>query len=195
MKLTKALDMPRILGIDPGLKGALVLIDTDAGTLACEPMPIVRQRRSNGKFKTFICEESLALLVRRWGPACGWIEDVFARSSSGGPDGEGGHRESARAAFSFGEGKGILKGVLAGCGVPRRYVSPMKWKRDLNVGTEGVLITARCNRLFPECAKLLKSEGKREAAMITLWGCLDDGLKVGPLIPVTDGMIVGRNGG
>jgi hypothetical protein len=63
-------------------------------------------------------------------------------------------------------------------------VSPSVWKRDLNVGNEGVLITARCDRLFPRCTKLLKSEGKREAAMITLWGCLHDEHIVPSLSPV-----------
>lgn len=161
------------------------MIDTTACTLACEPMPIKVEKRSGGKFKTFLDEDRLCVILRSWVPDVGWIEDVFARSSRGGPEGDGGHRESASASFTFGEGKGILKGVLAGLGIPRRYVSPMKWKRDLNVATEGVLITARCNKLFPSCERLLKSEGKREAAMITLWGCLADGHRLlTPAVPI-----------
>lgn len=175
MKMT----MPRVLGFDPGLKGACVLIDTDACTLACEPMPTIQVKRS-GKWKTIIDEEGLALLVLRWDPVVGWIEDVYSRGS--GPTGDQ-RREGIVGAFTFGEGKGILKGVLAGCRVPRRYVSPQRWKGDLNVGTEGILITARCNKLLPQCAKLLKSEGKREAAMITLWGCLSMELTIGVLVP------------
>lgn len=160
----------RVLGFDPGLKGACVLIDTDAGTLACEPMPVAVVKR-NRKNKTIICEEGLALLVMRWVPDVGWIEDVYSQGGEG-----------AVGAFSFGEGKGLLKGVLAGLRVPRRYVSPQRWKTDLNVSTEPVLITARCNQLFPACHRLLKSEGKREAAMITLWGCLADNLVIPPAL-------------
>lgn len=164
--------MPRILGFDPGLTGACVLIDTDRNTLACEPMPTLKVQR-NRKWKNTVDEEALALLVIRWDPAVGWIENVFSQGGEG-----------AVGAFSFGEGKGILKGVLAARRVPRRYVSPQRWKGDLNCGNEGILITARCNKLFPNCHRLLKSEGKREAAMITLWGVLNMGLKVGDLHPI-----------
>lgn len=152
--------MPRVLGFDPGLSGACVLIDTDAATLACAPMPLVKVKRS-GKWKKVIDEEGLALLVREWAPVVGWIEDVYSMRGEG-----------HSGAFTFGLGKGVLMGVLAGCRVPRRYVSPNKWKNDLNVAKEGWLITKRCDQLFPLCPKLLKSEGKREAAMITLWGII-----------------------
>lgn len=164
--------MARILGFDPGLHGACVLIDTQALTLACRPMPLIKVKRS-GKMKAVIDEGGLASLLFEWVPDVGWIEDVYSMSGEG-----------HSGAFTFGLGKGVLMGVLAGAGVPRRYVSPQKWKGDLNVGNEGVLITARCNQLFPRCSKLLKSEGKREAAMITLWGVLADGHEIGTLSPV-----------
>jgi hypothetical protein len=163
--------MARVLGFDPGLKGACVLIDTVKATLACEPMPITRIKRSKG-WKTVLDEGALALLVGSWGPEVGWIEDVYSMPGEG-----------HSGAFTFGEGKGVLKGVLAGLGVPRRLVHSSVWKRDLKVGNEGFMITARCDRLFPDCAKLLKSEGKREAAMICLWGCLSMELTVPRLTP------------
>lgn len=174
---TGKLDMARVFGVDPGNKGALVLIDTVAATLACEPMPMVKVKRSDGGWKSEIDEGRMAEIVRAWLPIdCGWIEDVYSMPGEG-----------HVGAFTFGEGKGKLKGVLAGCGVPRRKVHSSVWKRDLNVGDEGVLITARCDRLFPLCSNLLKSEGKREAAMITLWGVLHEGYTVasGLLTPLT----------
>lgn len=164
--------MPRILGFDPGFKGAMTLIDTERALLRCEPMPVLRIKRPGRNDKTVIDEDRLALIVRRWDPVVGWIEDVYSMPGEG-----------HAGAFSFGEGKGILKGVLAGLGIPRRKASPAAWKRGLHVGNEGVLITAACNKLFPGCAKLLKSEGKREAAMITLWGALQDGVVVPRLTP------------
>lgn len=164
----------RVLGIDPGISGALVLIDTDAGTVACEPMPVKKERKSDGGWRSLVDEDRLVDIIVGWAPDVSWIEDVYSRKGEG-PVG----------AFSFGQSKGVLRGALAGCRVPRRYVSPNKWKTDLKVGDTGFLITLRCNKLFPACAALLKSEGKREAAMITLWGCLDLALQVPPgLLPV-----------
>ena len=79
-------------------------------------------------------------------------------------------------AFSFGEGKGILKGVCAGLRIPRQYVSPQVWKADLGlIGAAKNASKPRAQGLIPGCLKLLSSEGKAEAALIGLWACLQLG--------------------
>jgi hypothetical protein len=165
--------MARVLGIDPGLTGALVLIDTVGATLACEPMPRVWVKRS-GKQKRVIDELAIANLLYSWAPDECWIEDVYSMPGEG-----------HSGAFTFGLGKGVLMGTIAGCTRRRPlYVAPQVWKHDIKCPNSGHLITRRCNQLFPQCAKLLKSEGKREAAMITLWGALKSGHTIpGSLVP------------
>jgi Holliday junction resolvasome RuvABC endonuclease subunit len=150
-----------VLGVDPGLKGALAFVEPDGTLVAVYAMPTYRQQRSHGKFKTFIDEDALVDIVRTHRPTEAWLEDVFSSSQMG-----------VVSSFSFGEGKGILKGALRALGVELRYVHPSVWKRDLGCTADKNQTKARARRLFPFQAKLLKSEGKCEAALIALYGVL-----------------------
>lgn len=150
-----------LLGVDPGLHGALAFI-TDAGDLlAAYKMPTLRQERSRKKFKTFINETTLAEIIKKHTPHVVWIEDVFSSSQMG-----------VVSSFSFGEGKGILKGICGALGIKPRYVHPSVWKREIGVTAEKRSSILRAKHLFPFQQKLLTSEGKCEAALIALYGLL-----------------------
>lgn len=173
-----------VVGIDPGLKGALARFDVSRLRLAIAPMPTMTTTR-NRKDKTIIDEDGLADLLRSWGPAVVWIEDVYSRAGKRGPNGEN-YGDGVVQAFSFGEGKGILKGVAAGLRIPREYVAPQVWKADLGlIGAAKNASKPRAQGLMPGCAKLLSSEGKAEAALIGLWACLQMGYgaKMAALLP------------
>jgi hypothetical protein len=53
------------------------------------------------------------------------------------------------SSFSFGEGKGILKGATRALGVELRYVSPAVWKRDLGVSAVKGTSIRRARRYSP----------------------------------------------
>lgn len=159
----------RILGFDPGLHGAMGLIDTEAGTLAVRALPIAK-RQLTTTVKQSVDEYALADAVRAWHPDVAWLEDVWARGGGGEQKGEG-----AVGAFSFGESKGILRGCLGALHVPVHYVAPARWKADLRVPAAKPLAKLRAHALFPACIRIITSEGKAEAAMITLFGCLAAG--------------------
>lgn len=154
-----------LLGIDPGLKGALAFLDRKGNLLGAFKIPTYRQQRSKGKFKTFIDERELAAIIDRFQPSEYWIEDVFSSSQMG-----------VVSSFSFGEGKGILKGLAAGRGIIPNYVSPAVWKRDIGVTAEKRSSILKAKRLFPFQQKMLTSEGKCEAALIALYGLLTSGV-------------------
>lgn len=152
--------MARIVGIDPGKTGAIACLDTRLLTIRCEALPVAVRELATTE-KTQIDEDALAALLRAWDPHVAWIEDVFAHSGEG-PVG----------AFSFGEGKGVLRGVLGALGVPRQYVSPQRWKGLLRCPADKQKAKALSHRYFPKADRLLKSSGKAEAALIALYGCL-----------------------
>ncbi|WP_139247225.1 crossover junction endodeoxyribonuclease RuvC [Hyphomicrobium sp. NDB2Meth4] len=93
-----------------------------------------------------------------------WIEDVFSSPQMG-----------VVSSFSFGEGKGILKGIAAGRGITPSYITPSVWKRDIGVTAEKRSSILKAKRLFPFQQKMLTSEGKCEAALIALYGLLTSG--------------------
>lgn len=165
--------MARVVSFDPGVTGALTLIDTTALTIRAVPMPTRVERRSR-KDKTFIDEDRLTDLLIEMAPEVAWIEDVFAIGRGGkGPEGR---QDGVVGAFSFGEGKGVLKGVLGALRVPRRYVSPSVWKGKLGATSDKAQSKALAHRFFPKAVPALSSSGKAEAALIGLYGCLSDGL-------------------
>jgi Holliday junction resolvasome RuvABC endonuclease subunit len=154
-----------ILGIDPGLKGALAFVSKRGDLLGVFKMPTYRQERSRGKFKTFVDGAALTKLIDQFTPDTYWIEDVFSSSQMG-----------VVSSFSFGEGKGILKGIAAARGIEPFYVHPAVWKRDIGVTSEKRSSIIKAKRLFPFQQKLLTSEGKCEAALIALYGLLTSGI-------------------
>lgn len=165
--------MARVVSIDPGVTGALTLIDTVALTLRAERMPTRVERRSR-KDKTFIDEDALTDLILAMKPDVAWIEDVFAIGR--GNKGPEGRQDGVVGAFSFGEGKGVLKGVLGALRVPRRYASPSVWKGKLGASSDKAQSKALAHRFFPRSVPVLSSSGKAEAALIGLYGCLSDGI-------------------
>jgi hypothetical protein len=121
-----------------------------------------------------VARRTRALLRSHHRQDIAWIEDVFSSPQMG-----------VVSSFSFGEGKGVLKGVLAGCGVPRFYVSPAKWKADLRISAEKAIAKRQSWKLFPNCKRVLSSSGKAEAGLISLWGALSGSIDLNSLKVIT----------
>lgn len=151
--------MTIVVGIDPGLSGAICLLDTE-GTFSINDMPVHALVRG-GKNKREIDAHRLAILLSgRIGHA--FIEQVGAMPGQG-----------VSAVFAFGKTYGVIIGVLAAHGVPMTFVSPRKWKKALQVPASKDGARARASQLLPQAAgewPLVKDHGKAEAALIALWG-------------------------
>jgi crossover junction endodeoxyribonuclease RuvC len=140
-----------IAGIDPGKTGAIAMLYDD-GTLYVEDMPVF-DRSINGA--------AIASILRDF-PA----DHIFIESSNS----FGMGRQSA---YNFGQGVGVLKGVMAALDIPYSIVSPARWKNDLGLGRDKSAARAAATRLFPRYAdKFLrkKDDGRAEAALIAHWG-------------------------
>lgn len=150
--------MTLILGIDPGWKGALAFLNPVSRALTTIPMPV--EKRKNGK--TYLDCSGVLQALKVVGPITeAWIEDVYSSPQMG-----------VVSAFSFGEGKGTLVGILAARGVPTRFVSPSTWKARLNLTSDKNHTKAFARALFPHAGKHLSTEGKCEAALIAQYGAL-----------------------
>ena len=92
-----------ILGIDPGLSGALALYDVD-GSLEVVDIPTLQLK------KRVIDEYALARIIDDWSPRIRevWLEQVGTRPGEG-----------AVGAFTFGRGYGLIRGICAASFPPR----------------------------------------------------------------------------
>ncbi|MFH6786287.1 MULTISPECIES: hypothetical protein [Methylobacterium] len=149
----------RLLGIDPGLTGALALLGLTAGgpSLAIADMPEVHKT---------VDAAALADLIRRW-PRPNFIvlEEV-------GPQ----PRDGVRQAFSFGQSYATARTVALMLEIPLHLVRPQAWKGHFRLrgGPEGKEAgRALALRRFPANANLFarkKDHNRAEAALLALYG-------------------------
>jgi len=157
-----------IAGIDPGLDGAIVAYDADAGTLLAPwDMPTYsklvarRERRRLDLVEIDKVIETLVLI----GVDVVWIEDVAGRGNQVG----GGQ-------LSY--GVGVLHAFCVARRLRYEVISPGAWKARLRApaGKEGA--TQRAEALFPKQRALFrgpkggKMDGRAEAAMIAFYGAM-----------------------
>ena len=102
-----------VIGVDPGLKGGLAVIDGRGELLELADMPL----RRVGKRKEIDGAE-LAAFFGRFAPAQVIVEAVHSMP-----------RQGVASTFTFGRGVGIVLGVLQAMGLPFAEVSPQAWQK------------------------------------------------------------------
>ena len=156
----------RILGIDPGAKGALGIIDTDKRQVAAYNIPIQRVDRST-KTATYLDANKLAARINLAGPFDEvWIEDVHSMPTDG-----------HVGAFTFGMNKGALIATVELCGyqldTKRLHLThPSIWKKRLGLTRDKSKTKEFARKLFRDCKFATSNEGKCEALLIALYGVL-----------------------
>lgn len=151
-----------ILGIDPGLKGALAYWDTDSDSLEILDMPthsLVRNRKTKNEIDAYTLAHSVDIRP---------TPDVCVLERVGAAPGQG-----VTSMFSFGKSVGILIGILASNQFRIEEVTPQQWQRTVQVrgGKDGS--RARAAALFPKSARLFSrkmDDGRADAALIARYG-------------------------
>lgn len=149
-----------ILAIDPGLSGALAWVSGDGHLIDVQDMPIAKIRDKNR-----IVAAELAALMRTHIIECVVIEQVSSRPGEG-----------VAGAFAFGYGAGMLEGVAATLGLPVQMFTPAKWKKAAGVPADKNGARMLAMRLWPgatEKFKLVKHDGRAEAALLARWAALN----------------------
>lgn len=150
-----------IVGIDPGVSGAIaVVIDR---SVSVTDMPTVEVRG-----KRLVDAHGLAAELFRLGEIMAPIEHVVVEHVQG-VQGAG-----ATSSFAFGRGFGIIEGVLAGLGLPYTLVRPQVWTRDLGVSRDKGEHRRAAMRLYPQASirrlfSRAKDDGRADAALIAHW--------------------------
>ena len=138
-----------ILGIDPGKKGALALLDTDARSVRCFDMP-----ETTEALHDFIVNLPVV--------AFAVLEQLHAGPVMG--------RTTIAAMF---ESYGVLKGALSWKSIQTFTTRPSEWKPALNVPADKTAARRRAAEFFPDDAhqwRLAKHDGRAEAALIAWYG-------------------------
>jgi len=152
--------MRAIIGIDPGIGGALTLLDDTGVVLSCLDMPIIQSGTKNT-----VNEVDLGIILRQWAQHRDGVRGVVERV--GPRPGEG-----AAGAFSFGNSFGCIRGAMGAVGVPFFLVMPAVWKKAMHCPAEKDGARLRAGQLLPDAAHhwpLKKHDGRAESALIALY--------------------------
>jgi len=147
-----------IIGIDPGLTGAVAIIG-DYGINLID-MPVVakstRGKQVDGAAlaQIFLEERTRAFV---------YLEQVGAMPGQG-----------VTSMFNFGHGYGIVQGVLYSLCIPFQLVTPQKWKKHHGlIGKQKDMARTLCIQRHPELSGQLKRKkdiGRADALLIAEYG-------------------------
>ena len=142
-----------ILGVDPGLSGAVAFYFPVQGVVSVEDMPVAAGD---------VDAATLAARIAQMRPDIAIVEQVASRPGQG-----------VASVFKFGSGYGIVRGVIAAAGVPLHLVSPARWKRAYGLDADKEKSRALALRFWPTRADLFgrkRDHGRAEAALIARYG-------------------------
>lgn len=152
-----------VIGIDPGVHGAIAIIDDVGRLLDVIDMPATVE--ANGRSAT--SAPLLAPIIARSQARIAFVEFVGARPT-----------DAKIAAFSFGRARGVIEGVCGALSLPIVFLTPPTWKRlaDIPPGLENKdLARTRAIARWPAHAELFQRKcdvDRAEACLIGSAGLL-----------------------
>lgn len=130
--------MQSIVGIDPGLTGAIAVLGDD-NTLVCHNMPFFEFAKSGGKGTSRRVDDlTLIRILRSANARQAMIEDVHSMPGMGAP-----------AVFTFGMAFGMAISALGAIEIPRMFIAPVIWKRYFKLSKDKKLSIRRASEIFP----------------------------------------------
>ena len=154
----------RVIGIDPGLSGALAVVSGQPGAFKVEAvydLPTYSEKTSTGKNRRFIDPVALSAMIKTVGP----VDQVTVERLSAPPG------ISGLAAYSLGATAATLATVLRLAKLSYRLTSPVVWKRALDVPADKEAARQFACRFFghDNYWPLKKSHNRAEAALLAAW--------------------------
>lgn len=159
-----------IIGIDPGFTGALALYDPGARNVVdVWDMPLIKGTGVLGGLDKRP-EIDPAGLARIISPLTSRLSLAVVERVSASPG------AGVTSMFRFGEGYGMLVGVLYGCGVPKVLKPPPAvWKVSLGLSSDKRVSLAAVSQYLGEQVRhkycpLVKDHGRAEAMLLAVYG-------------------------
>lgn len=146
----------RVLGIDPGLSGAFVVLDGKE-VIEWGLMPTMVEGSNNR-----VNGAALASLWRFLNIDIAYMEQIGARPGQG-----------VTSMFTFGHAAGTVRGVLGALEIPVRMVTPQAWKKHVGLlNKDKDAARSLAIQLWPQWRELDKKghgQALADAALIALY--------------------------
>jgi hypothetical protein len=150
-----------IVGVDPGLAGAVAVLDAHGTLAALADTPTLTLKVQRGTRQVYDVSGMTALLRPYTGLQC----HVCIEESQPMPG------QGTRSMFTTGYGYGLWIGILASLALPYTSVRPGIWKRSLALGKDKEAARWRAMQLYPGAdLRLKKHHGRAEALLLAAYG-------------------------
>ena len=162
------------IGIDPGLTGALAVLDSETKEINFVDTPVL-EIRVGKKVKHQQDAYAISSLLRAICSGKDVMVTIEKVQAMPGSDGKGGRQAmGATSAFNFGLGFGMWLGILAALEIPHQQVHPATWKAVMMAGCtkEKDASRVKAMQLYPKTAKDLtrkKDHGRADALLMEAW--------------------------
>lgn len=161
------------IGIDPGLDGAIAVVNAKGKVLLCADTPTLTVKRGKKNKREYQVTEMNRLLKRAavFEPGEDFavaLEQVHAMPGQG-----------VTSMFGMGMGFGMWQGLIAARRLPLQMVSPMKWKKYFGLTKDKQASIILCQQKYPSSAQYLtlkKHDGRAEAILLAQYLRLQGGL-------------------
>ena len=151
-----------VAGIDPGLHGAVAILDHDGNLLTVFDLPTVEEVHGKGtrsRIAPALLQDELIGDVRI---SVAYIEHVSSSPQMG-----------VTSSFRMGEAFGSVLAVLQCCGIRTELVRPQVWKKVMGIGSDKDVARGRAIEMYPsqsDLFKRVKDHDRAEAALIAEYG-------------------------
>ncbi len=153
-----------ILGIDPGLSGAISLVGSQ-GLVDMQDMPVM-PRSAGGTVKQQVNAAGLYSLIR--GLMNGHDKNefiVFFERVNAMP------KQGSASTFSLGHTAGIIEGVISATGLSHEIITPQSWKKHFKLTADKDAARALAQRYYPSASLARKKDHNRaESLLIARYG-------------------------
>lgn len=163
--------MSLILGIDPGITGAIAAVTPNGSLQWVSDMPV----RDAGKTKRNAYEIDAGelgrfLRIHLTDISEAWVEDVHPMPRIG--NSNQGH--GTLGAFSLGDSRGAIRGVLECLGLATMRVASRSWKGYYGLDADKAKALACVKRIYPGSTLFAraKDHGRAEAVLIARYAAL-----------------------
>jgi crossover junction endodeoxyribonuclease RuvC len=151
--------MTRYLGVDPGLSGALAIVETINSVPMLVDAVDMPSTGTGAKVRVDII--AAAEWIGKHAPSTAFVERAQAFPGQG-----------ASSGFGYGRAVGAIEAVVALCSIPLILVEASAWKKRLHLpGKDKEAARQKALQLFPSQHALLarkKDHGRAEAALLVV---------------------------
>ncbi len=146
-----------IIGIDPGLSGAIGIIRTERDLVEVHDMPVMPLSKTKRQVDLFALSRILG--KNRNANMHVFVEQVHSMPHQG-----------VASCFTFGMGYGGIQGILAALEIPFTLVTPQKWKKHFSlIGKDKKMSIPVAQQHFPSL-EIGRKDGRADALLIAEFG-------------------------